>query len=396
MVKKPNAPASHFSLAQLQASAEEALSVVKSIGADEQADLIDAWVAAGNVAAIARVAQEETAPAPARKAARRGVNVLKSRGISVPEKNTTARPFAQPTTRQIEAWYVPFGAGAQGSVITLFTRAVGKDCEFIDVLFNDALGVTRANGGTISYSRLREWESNQSKRRGYEAVNVPVAWARWRIAEARRQNSKSGVLLPLELDGFSHLLSPVPAADPGHPADQLGLEANADTVRVAGSLTLHNEPEFRQFLLPQNVLQEMLGEVGKQISTLGRQPEQSEIEAFLEQQKKAATDRFFQQEVRQQLADQMRDVLVSVHRRAGKERALDLLATRDAVLNAGLITQPPSEIPFLVAFFDKTLAMMVSGSNGQLRIPLPRPAANAGPVLSQEQLAAVEAARQAP
>jgi hypothetical protein len=396
MAKKIPPAASHFSPEQLQATEDNALATVASVGADEQADLVDAWVAAGNVAAVAAVAREDGAPAPARKAARRGVNVLKSRGISVPEKNTVARPFARTNEppRQIEARYIPFEAGVRGSVLTIFTRAVGKDCEFVDVFFSDDAGITRAGGGTLSHSKLREWESERRVNRGYDAIPVPIEWARWRLGQARLQNGRSGVLLPLELDRFQHLLTPVPSSDPGHPAAQLGLSAEADPVRVARSLSLHLEPEFRAFGLPREVMQEMLSEVGKRLASLGRNAEQGEVEQFIEEEKRAATDRFFQEDVRKQLAAQMYDLLLSVHHRLGKDKALDLLATREAVLTAGLITQPPSEIPFLVGFFDKTLAMLINEGNGQLSIPMPRPAPNAGPVLSPDQLAAVEAARQ--
>lgn len=386
MAKKNTPTASHFSPEQLQATGDGALAVVAAAGADEQADLIDAWIAAGNVDAVARVAQEEGAPGPARKAARRGLNVLKSRGIAIPEKNTVARPFApQAQERQIEARYIPFEAGAQGSVITIFTRVTGKDCDFVDVFFNDGAGITRAGGGAISHSKLREWEASRRTNRGYDAVPVPVEWARWRLAQARLQNARSGLLVPLDVDRFTHLLTPVPAADPGHPASKLGLETGPDPVRVARSLSLHMEPEFQAFLLPRALMQEMLSEVGKQFATLGREPQQEEADRFIDQEKRAATDRFFQEDVRRQLAAQMLDLVLPIHHRLGKERALDLLATREAVLTAGLITQPPSEIPFLVGFFDKTLAMMVRETNGQLSIPMPRPVSGGGPVLSQEQ-----------
>ncbi|MCS6902271.1 MAG: hypothetical protein RMJ98_21670 [Myxococcales bacterium] len=396
MAKKISTPFSHFSPEQLQVTEENALATVTSVGADEQADLVDAWVAAGNVAAVAAVAREDSAPAPARKAARRGIHVLKSRGITVPEKNTVARPFAHThhPPRQIEARYAPFEAGIQGSVITIFSRVIGKDCEFVEVFFSDSAGITRAGGGTLSHSKLREWEASRRFRRGYDAVPVPIEWARWRLGQARQQNRRSGVLLPLELERFQHLLTPIPSSDPGHPAAQLGLSAEAEPVRVARSFSLHLEPEFRAFRLPQEVMQEMLSEVGKRLAALGRNAEQNEIEQFLEEEKRAAADRFFQEEVRKRLADQMYDLLLSVHHRAGREKALDVLATREAILTAGLITRPPSEIPFLVGFFDKTLAMLIHEGNGQLSIPMPRSISTTRPVLSAEQLAAIEGARQ--
>jgi hypothetical protein len=46
-----------------------------------------------------------------------------------------------------------------------------------------------------------------------------------------------------------------------------------------------------------------------------------------------------------------------------------------AVREAGLITSPPREIPFLVLFFDKALSVLAQQGGGQLRLPIPRPAA---------------------
>jgi len=40
------------------------------------------------------------------------------------------------------------------------------------------------------------------------------------------------------------------------------------------------------------------------------------------------------------------------------------------VVEAGLITSPPREIAFLVAFFQKALSWMAQQSGGELRLPV--------------------------
>ena len=40
----------------------------------------------------------------------------------------------------------------------------------------------------------------------------------------------------------------------------------------------------------------------------------------------------------------------------------------------GLVTNPPRDVPFLKAFFDKAVAMMIAQSGGRLRIPVPNAA----------------------
>ena len=37
----------------------------------------------------------------------------------------------------------------------------------------------------------------------------------------------------------------------------------------------------------------------------------------------------------------------------------------------GLVTNPPRDVPFLRAFFDKAVAMMLAQGGGKLRIPVP-------------------------
>jgi hypothetical protein len=43
-----------------------------------------------------------------------------------------------------------------------------------------------------------------------------------------------------------------------------------------------------------------------------------------------------------------------------------------AVERCGLITDPPHEVPFLRAFFEKAVGVLLAQGNGQLRVPVPR------------------------
>src|SRR6185369_599337 len=48
--------------------------------------LVDAWLAASNVAAIVEVVESEDVASPPRKAARRALNILRARGVAIPER----------------------------------------------------------------------------------------------------------------------------------------------------------------------------------------------------------------------------------------------------------------------------------------------------------------------
>jgi hypothetical protein len=386
-----------FSQSVLDATDEGALDAVQSVGADEQADLVDAWVARGNVAAVARVAREDDAPAPARKAARRGLNVLKSRGVRVPEKANVVRPLAEKIVRTLDARMLPpDGSGA--SVFTLFSRASGKDTHVVDVVVVENVGVVRVSGGMLSSGRLREWENESKRTRGFAPAPVSVEYARWRVARAREQNQKSNVPAPLELESYTELLEPPPATEPSHPCVVAGLDLSpADGAgRVEKSASLHGEPELRGYLPTRAALQELLVKLGERVASGGKeQPTNDAFAAYLKEEVAAAADRFFIPEIRDLVGARMLDAAASILARSGKERALDVLATRDALLKAGLITQPPREIPFCRAFFDKAIAALAQQSGGRLDIPLPAQAAGGGtgPVLSADQLAAIDAAR---
>ena len=66
----------------------------------------------------------------------------------------------------------------------------------------------------------------------------------------------------------------------------------------------------------------------------------------------------------------MKDSALSIVAREGENRALDVVATLRAIENRGLITDPPREVPFLRAFFDKAIAVLAAQGGGQLRIPV--------------------------
>src|SRR5688500_15710089 len=94
---------SNFTPEQLGASADGALGAVTEAGANGPA-LVDAWIETGNAAAVQAVA--ESAQGPARKTARRGMNVLKARGVAVPAAHRKGR-LASRSDSSHQAWLLP-------------------------------------------------------------------------------------------------------------------------------------------------------------------------------------------------------------------------------------------------------------------------------------------------
>jgi hypothetical protein len=354
----------------LGADAGGALDAVSKAG-DRAADLIDAWVNAKNAAAVATVAESDRAPAPARKAARRAINVLKARGVTIPERAHVAR---MPTDEieGYESWFVPPDGSGTAIVLIASRRQSGK-YRIVHAIVREGAGLLELRMLELSRAQLKTSFDESTRRVGYPPAPVPLDWARARVASAKEENAKSGVVLPLGLDTHTDILGTAPKSAPEHPVDAAKLDVKAAAASVTESAVLHNEPEFRAWLPTGQAMQELLLDVGQKLGAAGGETPapQEKVDAAMGEAIDAATDRFFAPEIRVRLAARMKDSAISILARAGRERAAQVLATAEAAVAAGLITSPPHEVPFLRGFFQKGLAMVAAQSGGRLEIPVP-------------------------
>jgi hypothetical protein len=112
--------------------------------------------------------------------------------------------------------------------------------------------------------------------------------------------------------------------------------------------------------------------VGQKLATAGGgEPDATKVDNAVAEALDNSTDRFFGPEVRERLAERMKDAAISILARRGPARAAEVMAVATAVVSAGLITSPPHEIPFLRGFFQKALAILASQQGGQLSVPVP-------------------------
>src|SRR5262249_17702555 len=127
----------------------------------------------------------------------------------------------------------------------------------------------------------------------------------------------------------------------------------------------------------------------------GATEDREKVDEAIGAQISAATDRFFIPEARAAVAEMMKDSAISVLAPAGRQRAADVVAPAWAVLAAGLVTSPPSDIPFLRGFFQKALAILAARSGGQLPVPMAGPPPAAEGLVTPEEAAAEIAAEKA-
>jgi len=366
----------------LRADADSALGALKAAGTRAEA-LIDAWRDVPNAEAV--VVASEHGEGAVRKAARRALNVLRSRGIAVPAQKRVAALTPKGAPDVVEAWMMaPDSAGMQ--LFAIASRPSTGRHRGVFVFLHRAQGVARIENATMSQSQLKEYFGKLLPGAGYGATPVPVPWARWIIAEARRVHRERGMPEPLGFTTALSLLEPVPSEAPEHPFDDEGLElADDDALDMAKtSGKLHGVPEFRSWLPANPALQELLVKVGEKL-TVGETPEPGVVTDLLRAEADAATDRFFSPDVREELLQRMKDSALSILAREGEQRALEVVATMKAIAKCGLVTDPPRDVPFLKAFFDKAIAMMIAEGGGRIRIPVsgkpeaPPAAADASP-----------------
>ncbi|HEX6766603.1 MAG TPA: hypothetical protein VF103_14015, partial [Polyangiaceae bacterium] len=293
-----------------------------------------------------------------------------ARGVAIPERARVASVGGAKEQVIEEAWLI--APDTQGtSVVTIASRTTTSRSRVAFLFLNPAVGVVRVNNAEISQSQLKDSLAQTAPGGSYKPVSVPVAWARQRIAEARRAQKERKMPEPLGMASAESLLEPAPKSDQPHPLDQEKLEvSDADVKELSEkSANLHNVPEFGSWLPTRNAVDEMLQKLGETLKP-DQETDPKELQERLGEEVGAATDRYFSPERRTDLLALMKDSALSVLAREGKARARDVVATMRAIERCGLITDPPRDVPFLRAYFDKAIAVLASQNNGQLRIPV--------------------------
>lgn len=366
--------AKDFDSALVSAPADGALAALDAAGARGPA-LIDAWVKAGNAAAVAVAA--ERASGAVRKAARRGENVLRSRGIKADAGPRVASiPKSSGEAATTEAWLIPPDPG--GTVlIVIASRSVTSRAQSGFFYLHDSVGVHQANVGELSGGKLKD-ALRRTSESGLEPVRISIAYARRRIADARTEQKSKGIPEPLGMMSARELLEPVPEQAEPHPLDAEGLELADDDAKtlVKSSMSLHSLPEFRGWMPDRGAVDQLLQEVGKQLGG-GEEPPPDKLKAALDDAVNAATDRYFAPERRASLVRLMKDSALGVLASQGEVRALEVVATMRCIEQAGLITDPPHDIPFLCGFFQKAIAALAFQGGGRLQVPVARGPAEA-------------------
>ncbi len=363
----PATPEAPFDDATLDASGDNAFELLQKVDAKKHEALVAAWVARRNAAAVAAIAARDDAPATARKAARRAVNVLKSRGVALPERTATASLVAKPEfTIEARAMF-PDGRGAQIWWIAKIAKTGGTDV--VEVTTVDRMGVVSINRGNPSAGNLRQIWNGWVARAGRAPSEVPVEFARRRIAEARAMSVARKAVLPMGIDGAKELLGDLTSAQPvAHPLDgeDLVVPSAEDAVkaRLERSMHLHEEPEFASWMPEDPAGVALIQSINERIQKLGVIPgqppdeeQQKQIDAAVNEAIDEATNAYFDDEKKKLYVGRLKDAAWSLYRAGLIDRAVDALLVGGAVERAGVISDRPSDIPFVRGMFVKVIAI---------------------------------------
>jgi hypothetical protein len=350
-------------------SQDQAMKALREAG-NRALRLVDLWLEHQNAGALVEVSIKGTG-AP-RRAARRALKTLRARGVVVPDAKASAVLQHRQTAENHKAWLLAPDS-AFNLVLVLAHRFASGRFHAALVYLNDDYGVTQVQQGEFSQSALKKAMDGLAPQARYKPTEVGIDWVRARIHQSLARQRQRGLIEPLGLTSIKELLGAPPAAEVPHPFDTEGLEVAPEDAREMNrsSAELHMLPEFRAWLPARDAVNAMLQDVGKQL-TPGEQPEESRMQVLLHQAVIAATDRYFTPERRERLVAAMKDSAISILAREGEDAALKVSATMHCIQSAGLITDPPSEVPFLRSFFDKALAYLLAEGKGALQIPIPQ------------------------
>jgi hypothetical protein len=283
------------------------------------------------------------------KEAKRGLHLLKARGVAVPE---TPRPAPPPVPAPAEGPELPCYASAidgQGERALWISRAVpGKGVEVGQAVLSDMLGLLELQVGLLGRKEFRAFGHDiAEKGRAMGVGEIDRETARSLAAAARRLNDASGRRVPEGADAWLARLGP--AAPPEDPALRFpALPDEEERAAVEASGRLHELPVLRGWLADEEALRALAHKLDEiDVSPLyvdERQRAEQAARSVAE-----AVEGYFDEPRRHRLAGRL--FAVAAHLEGAGDPASARLAA--AVARALATGVAPSRIPFARLLVEK-------------------------------------------
>lgn len=201
------------------------------------------------LAALAAHAEKEVA-----KEAKRGLHLLRSRGVAVPEP-PRSRPAAAPAPPDLPLPAYASAVDVGGEQVIWIARGMpGKGIEVAQAVLSDTDGLVELEVGVVGRKEWRQLVSGLLERGETLGVgSLPRERALGLVRAARARNEASGRPVPQDADPW--LAQQGPAPEPPDPAGAFPpLAAGEEADALAASAHLHELPLLRSWLADEAFL----------------------------------------------------------------------------------------------------------------------------------------------
>jgi hypothetical protein len=215
--------------------------------------LVRAAIAAGRADLLAEVASSAGDRAIA-KEAKRGLHVLRARGVAVPEAPRPGPPPAPTPAEEVFPCYASSIDGQGERAVWIARNVPGRGVEVGQAVISDELGLIELQVGLLGRKEYRNFGRDIGARGQAMGVSeIAPALARGLVSTARRLNDASGRAVP---DGADAWVARLGAAEP--PQDPAALfpplPAEEERAALEASSTLHELPMLKSWLADEPVL----------------------------------------------------------------------------------------------------------------------------------------------
>lgn len=354
----------NFSESTLHAQEKHALEALRTTATEHQESLIQAWVKNSNVSAVHAVSEDASMAPSLRKSAKRGLAVLKSRGLTTtPVKANVTSLFSEPEYTLEARCMFPDSDGSQIWWI-LKSSSLGKH-DLVEVTTNDRGGLTNLKYGYPKGASIRQLWHSLEERTGRVPVSVSVEYARFRIASAYQTSLARNAVLPMGIDATYELLGDLksPLQTMAHPIEtmfsELPTDESAIQSRLAKTLQLHQLPEFNSWIPESSASMGMMQVIDEKVAALQAKGEEdleqtrTQLSDIINQATRDAANAYFNEERKHLYIARLHDAAWSLAQSNQKEDAIDALLIANAIKEAGIVSNQPCEVPFLLGMFVK-------------------------------------------
>jgi hypothetical protein len=341
VAREDAARAARLVVAIAKASPEDALSLPAPLAVA----VARAGLAAGRTDLLAALAAHPGKEAA--KEAKRGLHILKARGVAVPEP---PRPAPPPPAAAPEAPLPCYATvvDGQGEQAVWIPRPVpGKGVEIAQAVISDELGLLELQLGVIGRKEWRKLvDGLLEKGRAMGIGEVDRARAVAMVAAARARNDGSGQRVPEGADLWLGQLGPAAPVD--EPAAPGPLPEDREREALAASAALHFHPLFTSWMAEEGFLREIAAKLDE-VAVSPLYVDDRQRGEQLARTVADAVERYFDDGRRRALSRRLLAVSAHLAAHGDADRAASAAAAGRALASG----TPPGEIPFARALVYK-------------------------------------------